>query len=440
MNSEKIWFLHDSTERAGPMTLDEAADRLLKTNSQFHAWRNGMNEWMPAKDIEELQQALAGKTTPSRGSPPMMDSEPAIRLESFSATPPPTPRGLDIEIDHSREQKKRPSPSKTLLTRFVLILGVAGIGGAGYLYWPQITSPQGLINRWLTRLPEIPDLPADQKNLLQAAASSGSSDPTSAPVEIVMIPSTSAAQTPAFYLAANLPDGAELTIDLKPDPAAITGNISGTLRTSAVIQHRLARTETVHTGDGSVLPRGVYQVTVTDPDHRTRTSRQLFIGSATSGSAGVGAERDAKFNQELAQYQRSVLTQAQAEVSDLKNIALKLAAIETGEDTVSKSVKKSRTAAARAKAKADWEKQRLTLVDEIQKLFQPPAHFFATTRNVALALQDAIEDWRTHQDSTNPANSDESRKKIEALKSDLSARLDAADKRIETASGYFAPE
>ncbi len=414
------------------MSLDEATDYLLASSrspeAEFHAWKRGMTEWMPAKQIEELQRALANKLSPSQAnqnSAPeiLLDSEPSIRLESLPSEAPTV-------LNASPLAEKPQAPVRSPLPYYALI-GACALAAGGYFLWPQLMQPQGLIHRWLTRLPEIQDVPLEQKNLLQAAASSGSADPASAPVEMAMTTASNQAQSPIFYLASNLPDGAELTLEIQADPTRVAGLVSSVIRTTATIQHRLARTEAIKANDGNVLPRGEYQVAVLDPDHHTRLSRRIFIG---------GESLDANFTQELGRYQQGIIVQAQAEISDLKNVALKLDLIQNGQENLIRQLKKLRNAAAQEKAKAATEKQRLVTEDEIEKLLQPNVHFFPVTRNAALALHDAIEELRVNTAPTTDPSRQEAAKKISALQSDLAAKIEAAEKRIQSTTGYFAPE
>ncbi|MDR3606158.1 MAG: DUF4339 domain-containing protein [Oligoflexia bacterium] len=410
-DSEKIWFLHDGKDRVGPISTEEVTERLAGSADQYHVWKRGMIEWTPAKDIGELW-AIAKE-----------ESEPAIRLEPVGPSSPTDIPIKDAEpksglfADEAVHVKKSSGALKRAL---VALLFAVIASGAGYALWPNI-------NRWLTRLPEISDASDEQKNLLQAAASSGASDPASAPVEMILTASSSAAQSPVFYVAANLPDGAELTLELQPDPTMISGPAPGNLRTSVTLQHRLGHTDPIKANDGGLLPRGEYQVSVLDPDHHTRVSRRLFLGNADGGKTDGGPA----FKQELEKYQANVIAQARSELFDLKNAATQLAAIVNGDANLDKAVKKARTAQAREKVKAAWAAQRAQLESDTQKSLQANIRFFVQTRNAALAVHDAIQDQSAGKVLTIP---------VDQLRTDLAAKLDAAEKRLQAASGYFVPE
>ena len=65
------WYLHDSSsnKRLGPMDTDTA--RLEATrNPSLLAWKEGMGDWLPARNIAELVDGVPGDPASAPPPPP----------------------------------------------------------------------------------------------------------------------------------------------------------------------------------------------------------------------------------------------------------------------------------------------------------------------------------------------------------------------------------
>ena len=63
------WYLHDSAsqQRLGPMDLDAARAQAAR-NPALLAWKEGMGDWLPARNIAELVEGVPGD--PASAPPP----------------------------------------------------------------------------------------------------------------------------------------------------------------------------------------------------------------------------------------------------------------------------------------------------------------------------------------------------------------------------------
>ena len=82
------YFIVDNGQQAGPYTIDELVKRGL--NSDTLVWAEGMTDWTPAWQVEELKNYLYGQQTPP---PPPTNPAPqsAYVQPEYEPAPEPTP-------------------------------------------------------------------------------------------------------------------------------------------------------------------------------------------------------------------------------------------------------------------------------------------------------------------------------------------------------------
>jgi hypothetical protein len=90
----KKYYMHDGHVQQGPFDLPELASRLL--TPQTHIWFEGLSNWTPAGQIEELKPIFA--VTP-----------PPFQAQAPTAVPPPLPEFTEVpeEIIQKKPRKKR---------------------------------------------------------------------------------------------------------------------------------------------------------------------------------------------------------------------------------------------------------------------------------------------------------------------------------------------
>lgn len=82
------YFIVDNGQQAGPYTIDELVKRGL--NSDTLVWAEGMTDWAPAWQVEELKNYLYGQQTPP--PPPTTPTpQPAYVQPEYEPAPEPTP-------------------------------------------------------------------------------------------------------------------------------------------------------------------------------------------------------------------------------------------------------------------------------------------------------------------------------------------------------------
>lgn len=88
------YFIVDNGQQAGPYTIDELVKRGL--NSDTLVWAEGMTDWTPAWQVEELKNYLYGQQTPP--PPP--------------TNPTPQPAYVQPEYEPAPEPTSEPAPEK----------------------------------------------------------------------------------------------------------------------------------------------------------------------------------------------------------------------------------------------------------------------------------------------------------------------------------------
>ena len=82
------YFIVDNGQQAGPYAIDELVKRGL--NSDTLVWAEGMTDWAPAWQVEELKNYLYGQQTPP--PPPTTPTpQPAYVQPEYEPAPEPTP-------------------------------------------------------------------------------------------------------------------------------------------------------------------------------------------------------------------------------------------------------------------------------------------------------------------------------------------------------------
>jgi hypothetical protein len=92
----KVWFLAAGTKKIGPMSRERVLERIAsgKVPARTKAWREGLAEWMPLRDLAEFRDAtpsepsVAAATAPSSGAVSSSSSDRTLALVPRAATRP----------------------------------------------------------------------------------------------------------------------------------------------------------------------------------------------------------------------------------------------------------------------------------------------------------------------------------------------------------------
>lgn len=118
----KKYYLHNGTEQKGPFDIDELKEQNL--NKETHVWYDGLPEWIPAGQLDELKSAI--KIVPPPFAPKAPTQQPMTTFHK-PVTPPPVMEPKEATVKPA-PKKKRKKPILRIV--FVLLaLTVLGLGG-----------------------------------------------------------------------------------------------------------------------------------------------------------------------------------------------------------------------------------------------------------------------------------------------------------------------
>lgn len=114
------YFLHDGNQELGPFDIDQLKAQKLKKNTKI--WREGLEAWTTAGELEEIKHLVI--STP----PPLAESVSAI-----ISGPPKIEQLQESSSNHNTNLSVEPARWKNKLIKFLLILAgalvISGIGG-----------------------------------------------------------------------------------------------------------------------------------------------------------------------------------------------------------------------------------------------------------------------------------------------------------------------
>jgi hypothetical protein len=366
----KNWYLHLEGQPRGPLTFELMMSeyRAGRLTRETHVWCDGMAGWTLARDVAELNSIFS--PTAASAAPPARSAPPAAARSSRSAASSPpdsthlvelNPREVDdrthvLDPDKLKEaikaatvaqkveakaEKKavaagiavvapsRGGKRKLLLALVGLpLIAAVAIGGAVALKLTtvdQLKANAGRMFQGLTSpLGSLDDVSPDQLELLRAAAGANLKDGPQAAIAA----STQNPDKPTIYVASNLPDGTNLSFQLKAEPGAVLSEGPVELRFPLAIAKHLARSRSLHGPDGGALAPGEYVATVVATDEQTPdvqallkktplapVTRKLFLGGVKDAAFGAKLEevRKKRLEKGVAEQKLGTLTASQLE-------------------------------------------------------------------------------------------------------------------------------
>jgi hypothetical protein len=348
--ANKGWFLHIGGQPQGPFTADQVAAKFNEgvVNRDSHVWCEGMPAWSTCKDVPDLASIFSGPSSPpALGVPPLASSPPLVETPSRSGLSGSTstelshlielnPHEVDdttAAIDPAKLRSAKKEAAVALKTerkitvansvvgvtsggsetprRFkVLILavpliGFAAVGGAVGLKLVSVADIKSHTLHFVTGLtstfPALDDVSQDQYENLRAAADSDVK--TSGSLATIAI-SKQSEERPVFYVAANLPDGANLSFQLKADSKSALTDKAIAVRFPLTISKHLAKSPSLHTPDGASFPPGEYTATVVSADEEQPPEVKEILSKSklfVTQKFFLGGQKDATFNSKLDQ-------------------------------------------------------------------------------------------------------------------------------------------
>ncbi|MGK5087803.1 GYF domain-containing protein [Bdellovibrionota bacterium FG-2] len=370
---EKKWFVYLGDHHEGPFSLEEIQSKLnlgLVTPSSF-VWAEGMTDWKLMTDIEAFQSLLKPKMEPVISlapappleptiGPPTFESTPAIELSPImepveqplapmSLAPEPTSSPLEIpqELQETQPEPQEDEPTSTVarpgkrssLRTILRTFGVLIIlGGSGYLYYTgqfealrkspaleasfntvtdllqpyllKLSDRYPALLKWVSPISRLPDIaPEDYEELKAAARAKLEVDGPRVGIALSRADLTN----PTFHVASNLPENTLVELKLDGIPDTLLNQLSFSTKTSATINKRQGKTGPIGFPDGKPIPRGSYQIAVSQ-NTKVLLTKTLFLGGA----------KDASYTERLNEFHEKMRAKATTELSEIKQFSLTL--------------------------------------------------------------------------------------------------------------------
>lgn len=291
--------------------------------------------------------------------------------------------------------QSKPKKKRRLLRFFVLLILV---GGAGYAYQtgmldpfldnPQIKGVADTISRqvspliepltqkivqtfpvlseYFSPLPKIADVsPQDYESLKASAQSSLRKGGLS----VALAPSTAGGPAPSFYIASNLPDGANFQIYLLGYSETLLNALGFATDLTVTLNKRIGRTSPITQKDGNPIPKGEYDVYVFEADQQPQEVKAAIDAAPATAQAHIpefiaknkkivtstklflGGVRDKIYEDRLAEYHSMIRERASRDIIELQQW------INTLKEQYNKSYRMWEKYRSSPKGKTAWNKE-----------------------------------------------------------------------------------
>ncbi len=263
---------------------------------------------------------------------------------------------------------KKSSGKLKLLLVFVLLGGGVYAGTQGYLapvlenqavkdagssvysflepYLMSAAEKFPALSEWISPLPKLDGVTPDEYQELKAAAMSPIDQGARAAMSLLATDLIS----PSFYIATNLPDGANFEILVEGVPSTLLNHMSFTSRVFLTADRRLGKSPAVRFPDGKPIPRGEYKVYLYETDQQPATVTEALASTPVSAippAAGIppnrklltqkiyflGGPKDATYATRLKEYHDKLLARATAELNEVRQFISTLEAQFSGTNT-----------------------------------------------------------------------------------------------------------
>lgn len=275
MNTEidKKWFVYVGDHHEGPFSLKEVSDKKKsgQVSDESYVWCEGMDDWLMMSRVPELKSDLS------------VTSESKTSSQKGSGKKPATPgkNGPGFLSRFSKKQKRT----------FGLVIGTLGIfalGVFGLAALSQVASDElhSKLRPALTRVSDsapflsgffklVPTLndvkPDEQKELEQARVGAPENG-----VKIAVALSTNDFNRPFFYVSTNLPDRTKFDVYLIGNSETLLNKLQYSNQGTLVTNKGFGKSEVFLSEAGQLIPRGDYQVFVTESSDQDESVRTLL--------------------------------------------------------------------------------------------------------------------------------------------------------------------
>ena len=347
MEIQKKWFIYINDQHQGPFSVDEVQQKLTsgQITQQNHVWCEGMSDWQVITQVASLMLEL---------SRTQQDA-----LEKITAASTATTSISNKTVHHKTvgkaSEKKKPAQRKFNLGKiigitsssiiglfliFILTLSAISHLASDSLHASIRPTLISIIDRMpflseLFRLvPHLNDVKPDDQKELEAAQ-------TGLPengVKLAIALSSNDPIRPFFYISTNLPNATKLDVYVVGNSETLLNRLQFSTQLSTTALRGFAKTEVVLSDGGQPVPKGEYQIFVTEspeqePAITTLMNQYTPVKPAAipipsiiptgvhflfSKTVFMGGERDDTYLTRLKAFHEKVKQNAEKELSELQ--------------------------------------------------------------------------------------------------------------------------
>ena len=344
MEIQKKWFIYVGDHHEGPFTPKEIFEK-LKANpnnpEDNFVWCEGMGDWQPLPQVNELNQEVQKLKQQNLEKQNESKSDPASASEKTGV--------YQINPKPASNKSKTKNSKKSMVIFFASLIGLVLIGFGSLAAMSRSNSEEfhatlrptlhKVVNQFpfLSNLfklvPSLNDVKPDELKELEAATL-GAPD---ANVKIAFALSQSDPNRPFFYISSNLPNKTKFDVYLIGNRETLLNKLQYNTQSTSVLNVGFGRTEVILAEGGQPLPKGEYQVVVTEaseqddsikneltnyPSNRANLSLPPQIPAGVhflfSKNYFIGGERDQTYLTRLKAFHEKIKQNAEKEITELK--------------------------------------------------------------------------------------------------------------------------
>ena len=241
------------------------------------------------------------------------------------------------------------------------------------------------LSDWISPLPSLNDVsPSEYAELTQASRTS----PDKAGPRFSIALSKNDELAPAFYVASNLPDGAQFQIVVIGVPESLLNQTSFSSQAQATLTQKLSKTGPIRYSDGKPIPRGQYFVYLLPTDNEPQTAKSLIQAYQPpnntrippelpntakvllSKSYFLGGPRDSNYLVRLKEFHDKLREKATSELTEIKQFTDTLDSQLASTVTKFTMIKKGKITARQRKSWEDFHNQWMKFQGQLDQNFQ----------------------------------------------------------------------
>ncbi len=445
--SQKKWFVYLSDHHEGPFALSEIESLMRQgtVTQRSYVWCQGMTDWKVMSDVDAFQSLnRATEPAPVVAAPITETVSATVEVAAVSVeiapvvmeapapepepAPKPAPKKKEISprderpVEKKLAEKKKTAPQekppakKGWIAAAAVIL-LLGAGTSAYFYFypsaAQVLSQQlsslplpsaegvklhaqewvepklitlaekyPALTKWISPIPRLMDvMPQDYEELRNAAA-----EPLQNGPRIAAALSYESPGTPTFYVASNLPDGAQIELFVEGVSDTLLNQLGFSAQSKSVIQKRIGKSNPLQFSDGRQIPKGDYVAYVYES-----TQQPAEIAAAISAipvtqrpnvpaslatkkllikkSVFLGGAKDSTYEARLKEFHEKIKQKAQTELGELKQFQSTLSMVFKETVTQFDAARKPKLAKLRAKTWSGYQSKWAPMEQQIQQSF-----------------------------------------------------------------------